>query len=572
MNEWAQLQQELAQERELRLDAERREAEQRGRVRELERQLEQLGSHLEDMVAVRTADLKRAHDQALRANLTKSQFLANMSHELRTPLNAIIGYSELLMDEARELGEPMLAEDLQKINRSGNHLFALINDILDISKIESGKMDLYYEPYMVEDVIEDVMATLRPLLERSGNELKLTIASGEMTTDVTKLRQILINLLTNAIKFTQNGTIHFEICQEAREGLPGYAFIVTDTGIGISKEQLDQLFQPFVQADNSTTRKYGGTGLGLSISQRFCEIMDGRIDVVSEPGAGSTFTCWLPAKPAKLLAMALTEPEESMAREDAMEELAMPEVQAGEAGVSILFIDDEPDNRILIERLLAGESWRLAFSTNGRDGLRMARALKPQVICLDILMPSMDGWAVLAELKSDPELADIPVVILSLTDDRQLGYSLGAAEYLTKPVNRNRLIEVMDRFIVDREHHSVLVIEDDETTSEMMTRMLHREGYKARKADNGRLALAQLEVEQPDLILLDLMMPEMDGFEFIAQLRNDEQLGRIPVIVLTAKTITAEDRNKLNGLVKDIIQKGSFNRSQLLEEIKACLE
>jgi len=569
MNEWAQWQQELAQERALRIDAERREAEQLERIRELEGQLEHLSGHLEDMVAVRTADLKRAHDQALRANLTKSQFLANMSHELRTPLNAIIGYSELLMDEARELGEPMLAEDLQKINRSGNHLFALINDILDISKIESGKMDLYYEPYRVEELIEDVMATLRPLLERSGNELKTTIASGEMTTDVTKLRQILINLLTNAIKFTQNGTIHFEISQEARDGVLGYAFIVTDTGIGISKEQLDQLFQPFVQADNSTTRKYGGTGLGLSISQRFCEIMDGRIDVASEPGAGSTFTCWLPAKPAKLLEMALTEPAETVAEEDALEELAVP---AGEAGVSILFIDDEPDNRILIERLLAAESWRLAFSTNGRDGLRMARALKPQVICLDILMPSMDGWAVLAELKSDPELADIPVVILSLTDDRQLGYSLGAAEYLTKPVNRNRLIEVMDRFIVDREHHSVLVIEDDETTSEMMTRMLHREGYKARKADNGRLALAQLEVEQPDLILLDLMMPEMDGFEFIAQLRNDEQLGRIPVIVLTAKTITAEDRNKLNGFVKDIIQKGSFNRSQLLQEIKDCLE
>ncbi|GBF73012.1 hybrid sensor histidine kinase/response regulator [Paenibacillus sp. 598K] len=569
MNDWAQLQKELAQERALRIDAEQREAEQLKRIRELEQQLEHLEGHLEDMVTVRTADLKRAHDQALRANLTKSQFLANMSHELRTPLNAIIGYSELLMDEARELGEPMLAEDLQKINRSGNHLFALINDILDISKIESGKMDLYYEPYRVEELIEDVMATLRPLLERSGNELKLNLTSGEMTTDVTKLRQILINLLTNAIKFTKDGTIHFEICREAREGVPGYAFIVSDTGIGISKEQLDQLFQPFVQADNSTTRKYGGTGLGLSISQRFCEIMDGRIDVTSEPGAGSTFTCWLPAKPAKLLEMALTEPVETVTEEDTLEELAVP---AGEAGVSILFIDDEPDNRVLIERLLAAESWRLAFSTNGRDGLRMARALKPQVICLDILMPSMDGWAVLAELKSDPELADIPVVILSLTDDRQLGYSLGAAEYLTKPVNRNRLIEVMDRFIVDREHHSVLVIEDDETTSEMMTRMLHREGYKARKADNGRLALAQLEVEQPDLILLDLMMPEMDGFEFIAQLRNDEQLGRIPVIVLTAKTITAEDRNKLNGLVKDIIQKGSFNRSQLLEEIKACLD
>ncbi|WP_020615096.1 hybrid sensor histidine kinase/response regulator [Paenibacillus daejeonensis] len=567
MNELEQAREELEQERKLRLAAELREAEQLAQIRELQQELEYQRTHLEDMIAVRTATLSKAHDQAIRANRTKSQFLANMSHELRTPLNAIIGYSELLMDEARELGEPAFAEDLYKINRSGNHLFSLINDILDISKIESGKMDVYYEPYMLDELIEDVMTTIRPLLDRSGNTYEIHAVNGEMTTDVTKLRQILINLLTNASKFTEQGHIRFAIAEESRQGIPGYSFVVSDTGIGISAEQLQQLFQPFVQADNSTTRKYGGTGLGLSISQRFCEIMDGRIDVTSVPGSGSTFTCWLPAKPAQALEFATRQVPSTD-----IEELSDINLEtAHEDGISILFIDDEPENRLLIERYLASENWKLAFSQSGREGIRLARLLKPQVICLDILMPSMDGWAVLAELKNDPELADIPVVILSLTNDRQLGYSLGAAEYLTKPVSRNRLIEVMDRFITDREHHSVLVIEDDETTSEMMTRMLHREGYTAHKADNGRLALEQIKIEKPNLILLDLMMPEMDGFEFIAELRQTSHLSEIPVIVLTAKTITADDRNKLNGSVKDIIQKGSFNRSQLLDEIRACL-
>lgn len=246
-------------------------------------------------LAERTKQLIKAHDEAIKANLIKSQFLANMSHELRTPLNAIIGYSEMLQEEAEDLGESVFAEDLGKISKAGKHLLSLINDILDISKIEAGKMELHLETYSLRDLILDVMTTIRPLIEGKGNKFQVICKDeGNLTTDVMKLRQILINLLSNANKFTESGSITFEVYKQSRGNQSGYCFHIRDTGIGMTKDQLDKLFQPFTQADASTTRKYGGTGLGLAISQRFSQIMGGNIQVESEFGMGSTFTCWLP--------------------------------------------------------------------------------------------------------------------------------------------------------------------------------------------------------------------------------------------------------------------------------------
>ncbi|WP_409340657.1 PAS domain-containing protein [Paenibacillus sp. MBLB4367] len=396
-------------------------------------------------LAERTKQLAKAHDEAIKANLIKSQFLANMSHELRTPLNAIIGYSEMLQEEAEELGQPVFVEDLAKISKAGNHLLALINDILDISKIESGKMELHLETCSLPDLIQDVMTTIRPLVEGKGNRI-LTICKeeGEIKADVMKLRQILINLLSNANKFTEAGSITFEVCKESRDGRPGYGFRVQDTGIGMTPEQLGKLFQPFTQADASTTRKYGGTGLGLAISQRFSQLMGGDIRVMSEFGAGTTFICWLPA--------ASDEPKGSPPPE--MDATANPAEEVGQ--VSILLIDDEAYNQELMERYLAKTGWTLAFADNGPEGLRLAKKMRPKVICLDILMPSMDGWNVLTALKNEPELADIPVVVWSMTSDRQLGYSLGAAEFLMKPVQRDQLIAVMDKYVANRAAHTVL--------------------------------------------------------------------------------------------------------------------
>jgi len=520
-------------------------------------ELQRLNNHLEELVRERTAQLEKAHDEAIRANQIKSQFLANMSHELRTPLNAIIGYSEMLWEEAQEIGEPAFAADLEKISKSGKHLLTLINDILDISKIEAGKMDVYLETCELESLLQDVLATVKPLAENNGNRLETEWENGIMTTDVTKLRQVLLNLLSNAAKFTRDGSIRIEAFRMDREARPGYLFRVTDSGIGMTDEQVGKLFQPFSQADSSTTRKYGGTGLGLAITHRFCELLGGDITVQSRPGEGSAFSCWLPVSSEGQVHPAKSQQEAASAVEP-----------NGDSQVSILLIDDEPINGQLMRKYLADEGWTLAFAENGTEGLHLTRKLKPKLICLDILMPSVDGWSVLSELKRDPELRDIPVVILSMTDDKPLGYALGASDFLTKPLNREHLVEVIDKYMPSASGQTVLVVEDDATTSEMMAKMLGKEGYSVATAGNGILALEKLEVELPGLILLDLMMPEMDGYQFLAELRKREQWSSIPVVVVTAKSIATEDSMKLNGFVKSVLQKGSFEPKQLLAEVR----
>ncbi|MFC4601277.1 MHYT domain-containing protein [Cohnella hongkongensis] len=528
-------------------------------------ELQRLNDHLEELVRERTAQLEKAHDEAIQANRIKSQFLANMSHELRTPLNAIIGYSEMLTEEAMELGEPAFAADLEKISKSGKHLLALINDILDISKIESGKMEVYLEECQLGSMLQDVFSTVQPLVENNGNRLETKWDEGVMTTDATKLKQILLNLLSNAAKFTRNGTIRVEGLRMEKKGKDGYMIRVADSGIGMTEEQLGKLFQPFTQADSSTTRKYGGTGLGLAITQRFCDMLGGEITVESRPGEGSVFSCWLPMIQGDSSGQALQRLEAKTKASSAAE-------FDGEGQVSILLIDDEPVNLQLMRKYLADEGWTLAFAESGAEGLLLSKKLKPKLICLDILMPSMDGWSVLSELKKDPELREIPVVILSMTNDKQLGYALGASEFLTKPLNRDQLVEMMDKHLTNKTSEPVLVVEDDVTTSEMMAKLLGKEGYTVLTAGNGRLALDKLAEEKPGLILLDLMMPEMDGYQFLAELKKREEWSSIPVVVVTAKSLEAEESMKLNGYVKRVLQKGSFEPTQLLSEVRRYIQ
>ena len=493
------------------------------------------------------------------ASQHKSQFVANMSHELRTPLNAIIGYSEMLEEEAQDLGQEGFLPDLKHIQVAGKHLLGLINEILDLSKIEAGKMELFLEDFDVPALVRDIVATVQPLVEKNANTLDVDCADdlGEMHADLTKVRQALFNLLSNACKFTKQGTITLNVSRESVDGGRWLRFRVTDTGIGMTAEQMDKLFQAFSQADVSTTRQFGGTGLGLAISRKFCQMMGGDITVESAFGEGSSFTIHLPSEVA----------DRKVLQAPSAEEIPPPAAPVSEDAPTVLVIDDDPAVRDLMQRMLGKEGLRVVAAANGKEGLRLAKELHPDTITLDVLMPGMDGWAVLAALKGDPALADIPVVMITIVDEKHVGYTLGVTDYLTKPIDWKRLTEILRRYRQAGATCRVLIAEDDTHTRKMVRTRLEKEGCLVTEAENGRVALERMAESAPDVILLDLMMPEMDGFQFLDQLRGHEDWRTIPIIVMTAKDLTAEDRQRLDGYVETVLEKGTYSPEALLREV-----
>lgn len=508
------------------------------------------------------AEATEARELAEEANRTKSAFLANMSHELRTPMNAIIGYSEMLIEDAEDTGNDDAVPDLKKIHTAGKHLLGLINDVLDISKIEAGKMTLFLEDVSIPSLVSEVASTIQPLVEKNQNKLVVECAPnlGNLHADVTKVRQTLFNLLSNAAKFTHGGNITLTVSRKHHQMRDWITFRVSDTGIGMTKEQLGKLFQAFVQADASTTRKYGGTGLGLAISRRFCLLMGGDITVASEPGKGTAFTATIPARvedpntPAPTPAVAppaATVPPFAMNRP------------------LILAVDDDPAVLDILGRNLAREGYAVRTASTGKDALALARELQPRLITLDVMMPSMDGWSVLTALKADPATADIPVVMISIVEDRQLGFSLGAADYLTKPIDRNRLVKILAKHAHADATRTALVIDDMADNRAMLTSLLKREGWQVVEAADGREGLARFTESKPGLVLLDLMMPVMDGFEFLRELRGRDDGREVPVIVVTAKELTNEERDLLRIGVQNIVQKGGASHENLFAEIRA---
>ena len=503
----------------------------------------------------RDIELQEARVAAEKANQAKSNFLSFMSHELRTPLTAIIGFSEMLVQDVEAEGHKEWVEDLRRVHDSGRYLLELINDILDISKIEAGKMEVHVETFDVGVLVRDLKGVLRPLVERKKNQLVIECPDnlGTLQADRIKVRQCLLNLLSNASKFTEQGTITLAASRQARDGQDWLVFRISDTGIGMTAEQQAKLFRAFSQADDSTSRKYGGTGLGLALTRKFCQMMGGDVTVTSKPGEGSVFTIELPAMVGPVTAAA-----------DAPVAIAAK----ARPGDCILIIDDDPAVHQLLAAALGPEGYDLRFAVTGAEGLRLARELKPAVITLDVIMPEMDGWVVLALLKDEPELAQIPVIMLTVRSDQDFGFAMGVADYLQKPIDRERLVNVLKKYHRQDPNSHVLVVEDDAAARQLISRMLREKEYTVAEAENGLEALHSISQKTPSLIILDLKMPVMDGFEMIAELHQREEWRKIPVVVVSGKELTVEDRQRLEGHVQTILQKGSFSRDELIREVQ----
>ncbi|MDO8447128.1 MAG: response regulator [Deltaproteobacteria bacterium] len=544
---------------------------------ELEDSLHQVMT-LNDELQANRGELSKRNDDLAGANLKlremdrlKSEFLANMSHELRTPLTAIIGFSELLVDRVMGDMSEEQAGCVENILTSGQHLLKLINDILDLSKIEAGKMELHMEAFQLGTIIGFVKKTVSPLVERKRQTLKVEVTDGvpDIYADPGKIKQLLLNLVGNAIKFTPDGGT-ITIGADFKDNY--FAISVTDTGIGIKPEDRERIFQEFQQAEGSTSREYGGTGLGLTLTKRLTEMHGGKIEVESSVGKGSKFIAYLPLStekrpPSKEEKTGIKPEGGPLEKEDVRRPQSRPETQP-----LILVVEDDPKLSRLLSVYLDQAGYRVETAMDGEEAIKKARELQPFAITLDIMLPKKDGWQVLQELKGMPETKDIPVTIVSMVENQEIGFSLGAADYLVKPVNREELLGSLGKFTfttkVTKGRVKVLVVDDDPKIIEFLTTILRKEGFHVDSATGGEEGLRMALEEIPDLIILDLMMPNVSGFDVIRELRKHPAGRDVPIFVCTAKDLSRDEKERLLADVSKIFQKGSMAREGLVEEIK----
>ncbi|MDQ5851493.1 MAG: response regulator [Chloroflexota bacterium] len=540
-----------------------------------------------ELVQQRAIELQEKNAEIERANRLKSEFVANMSHELRTPLNSILALSQILLDR---LDGDLTAEQAKQvtiIERNGRNLLRLINDVLDLSKIESGKLEFLPTEFAVQDLVHSVQSTVAPLVAEKGLDLRVEIGPDlpRMRTDENKLKQILLNLLSNAVKFTERGSVTVRVVAgrahadhaSSPPSRDWVCFQVIDTGIGIAPEDQAGIWQEFHQIDGSLSRRYEGTGLGLAIVRRLVTLLGGTITLESQVGKGSTFTFDIPTQLAAgpqvvdHVQQERTVPPAAsslLPTEHGHEQLEP--APSGDRPL-VLVVDDDPEVIYILEKYLRDDGYDIAVARTGEAAIAMARQLHPFAMTLDVMLPGRDGWEVIQELKGDPATADIPIIMLSILDNRQLGYSLGAAEYLVKPVSRNNLLDRLARLDSGSTLRRALVVEDDLIEQRVLAVTLREAGLETTSFTSGAPALEWLAEHTPDLITLDLMMPGMDGFQVLDEIKRRPHLRTVPVLIITAKDILPEERARLNSRIAAVIQKGPAQRDELLREVREQL-
>ena len=517
-----------------------------------------MSDEVNGLIDARTSEMENARDEARDASDQKTKFFANMSHELRTPLNAILGYGEMLYEDCEDLGYDDLLPDLKKITSSGTHLLSLINNILDLSKIEAGKMELFVTSFEIENMIQTIKDVSEPLAAKNDNGFVINLdgAMGSMSQDETKLRQCLTNFLSNGFKFTKNGTVTLDVKARIVDDVEFIDFAVIDTGAGMSPEGVAKVFEEYTQAERSTSANYGGTGLGLPISKKFAEIMGGDVIVTSEEGVGSVFTMSVPRECPEY-------------NEDEVEGNV---INLDDQDNLVVLVDDDVAMHDLIKRTISKLNLTLLGATNSEKGMELIREVKPKLILLDVLMPGRDGWSLLKECKTDQELKDIPVIMISQLNQSNLASSLGANDYLTKPIDRTHFINTLKRILgTDNQNQKVLVIDDDKDVRELLTRLLKDAGYRPIDARDGKEGLERTK-DEPALIILDLEMPRMDGFEFLDQYIKDvPEDKRAPVLVFSGKDLTDVQEDLLKERVIGLVKKDDVSMDKLSQMIQGII-
>tara|TARA_Y100000766_G_scaffold285003_1_gene305829 strand:- start:378 stop:3356 length:2979 start_codon:yes stop_codon:yes gene_type:complete len=518
-----------------------------------------MSDEVNGLIDARTSEMENARDEARDASDQKTKFFANMSHELRTPLNAILGYGEMLYEDCEDLGYDDLLPDLKKITSSGTHLLSLINNILDLSKIEAGKMELFVTSFEIENMIQTIKDVSEPLAAKNDNGFVINLdgAMGSMSQDETKLRQCLTNFLSNGFKFTKNGTVTLDVKARIVDDVEFIDFAVIDTGAGMSPEGVAKVFEEYTQAERSTSANYGGTGLGLPISKKFAEIMGGDVIVTSEEGVGSVFTMSVPRECPEYNE---DEVEGSVINLDDQDNL-------------VVLVDDDVAMHDLIKRTISKLNLTLLGATNSEKGMELIREVKPKLILLDVLMPGRDGWSLLKECKTDQELKDIPVIMISQLNQSNLASSLGANDYLTKPIDRTHFINTLKRILgAETQNQKVLVIDDDKDVRELLSRLLKDAGYRPIDARDGKEGLERTK-DEPALIILDLEMPRMDGFEFLDNYIKDvPDDKRAPVLVFSGKDLTDVQEDLLKERVIGLVKKDDVSMDKLSQMIQGIIK